>query len=131
MMLQPNTSNIVQRDVIMNIIDGTCISWPRGEKHKMTPNTECSFQLAIICRQIKWPVQQQLAFNNLCEFPISTRSHLVQPALQMMKHKAHHSHLSKMCVYKVTHYYYISAALWHSNTQKEVLQRNYHSCFST
>lgn len=60
----------------------------------VTPTTtECSFHVAIICWQIKYPVwQQQLANKNRCEFPLSSRSHSAQPAPRAIKHhKTHHS----------------------------------------
>lgn len=61
-------------------------------------DTECSFQVAIICRQIKYPVQQQLAYNNLYEFPLSSQSHLAQPAPRAIKdHKTHHYSKRTMC----------------------------------
>lgn len=74
-------------------------------------DTECSFQVAINCRQIKYPVQQQLAYNNLYEFPLSSQSHLARPAPRTIQdHKAHHYRQKNNVFFKKSTVIIISAA---------------------
>lgn len=63
-------------------------------------DTECFLLAIVIRRQIKYHVQQHLAYNNLPEFPLSSQSYLAQPApLAIKDHKAQDSRqMNNVCL---------------------------------